>query len=42
MGAKTFFHSLEVKAVHGNRFSIRCSMRETIFEYIEIDCRAPQ
>ncbi|MFA0792496.1 IS3 family transposase, partial [Microbulbifer echini] len=35
--AETFFHSLKVEAIHGNRFPTRRLMRETIFEYIEID-----
>lgn len=33
--AESFFHSLKVEAVHGERFAIRESMRQTVFEYIE-------
>ncbi|WP_444896961.1 IS3 family transposase [Microbulbifer sp. SSSA005] len=35
--AETFFRSLKVEVIHGNRFPTRCLMRETVFEYIEID-----
>lgn len=35
--AETFFHSLKVEAVHGERFDTRQQMRKTMFEYIELD-----
>lgn len=35
--AESFFHSLKVEAIHGEKFSTRESMRETVFEYIELD-----
>lgn len=35
--AESFFHSLKVEAIHGERFSTREEMRQTVFEYIEID-----
>jgi len=35
--AESFFHSLKVEAVHGERFVTREVMRETVFEYIEVD-----
>jgi transposase InsO family protein len=35
--AESFFHSLKVEAIHGERFSSRESMRRTVFEYIETD-----
>ncbi|EDX29284.1 IS3 ORF2 [Escherichia coli B171] len=33
----TFFHSLKVECIHGERFSSREIMRETVFNYIECD-----
>lgn len=33
--AESFFHSLKVEAVHGERFASRASTRQTVFEYIE-------
>lgn len=33
--AESFFHSLKVEAIHGERFVTRQEMRETVFEYIE-------
>ena len=35
--AESFFHSLKVKAIHGERFATRESMRQAVFEYIETD-----
>ncbi|WP_420795638.1 IS3 family transposase [Isoalcanivorax pacificus] len=35
--AESFFHTLKVELVHGERFRTRQQMREAIFEYIEID-----
>lgn len=35
--AESFFHSLKVEAIHGERFTTRDSMRRTVFEYIEVD-----
>nr|WP_245006296.1 IS3 family transposase [Methylomonas koyamae] len=35
--AESFFHSLKVEAIHGERFSTRESMRQAVFEYIETD-----
>lgn len=35
--AESFFHSLKVEAIHGERFSTREQMRQTVFEYIEVD-----
>lgn len=35
--AESFFHSLKVEAIHGERFSTREAMRQTVFEYIETD-----
>ena len=34
--AESFFHSLKVEALHGERFVTRQAMREEVFEYIEI------
>ncbi|EJU2095552.1 integrase core domain-containing protein, partial [Escherichia coli] len=33
----TFFHSLKVECIHGERFSSREIMRATVFNYIECD-----
>lgn len=33
--AESFFHSLKVEAIHGERFATREMMRQTVFEYIE-------
>lgn len=33
--AESFFHSLKVEAIHGERFATRENMRQTVFEYIE-------
>jgi transposase InsO family protein len=35
--AESFFHTLKVEVVHGERFSTRELMRQTVFEYIEVD-----
>lgn len=35
--AESFFHSLKVEAIHGERFETREAMRQTVFEYIETD-----
>lgn len=35
--AESFFHSLKVEAIHGERFASRERMRETVFRYIEVD-----
>ena len=35
--AESFFHSLKVECIHGERFPTRSQMRQTVFEYIEVD-----
>lgn len=35
--AESFFHTLKVEAVHGEPIASRAEMRQTIFEYIEVD-----
>ncbi|MGQ7249300.1 IS3 family transposase [Halomonas sp. V046] len=35
--AESFFHSLKVEAIHGERFETRAAMRRKVFEYIELD-----
>ena len=35
--AESFFHTMKVEAVHGERFATREEMRHTVFEYIEVD-----
>lgn len=35
--SESFFHSLKVEALHGERFTTRAQMRERVFEYIEVD-----
>lgn len=35
--AGSFFHSLKVEAIHREVFTTRKSMREAVFEYIELD-----
>lgn len=35
--AESFFHSLKVEAIHGEKFRTREEMREVVFEYIEVD-----
>ena len=34
---ESFFHSLKVEAIHGERFATREEMLHTVFEYIEVD-----
>ena len=35
--AESFFHSLKVEAIQGERFQTREQMRHVVFEYIEVD-----
>ena len=35
--AESFFHSLKVEAIHGERFVTREVIRRAVFEYIEVD-----
>lgn len=35
--AESFFHTLKVEAIHGERFASRAVLRQTVFEYIEVD-----
>ncbi len=35
--AESFFHTLKVEAIHGEHFATREHMRQTVFEYIEVD-----
>lgn len=35
--AESFFHTLKVECIHGEQFINRARMRETVFEYIEVD-----
>lgn len=35
--SESFFHSMKVEAIHGERFETRQQIRETVFEYIEVD-----
>ena len=35
--AESFFHSLKVEAIHGERFSTRAAVKQAVFEYIEVD-----
>ena len=35
--AESFFHSLKVEAIHGERFVTRAAMKQTVFEYIEVN-----
>jgi len=35
--AESFFHTLKVELVHGERFLTRAHMRQMVFEYIEVD-----
>ena len=35
--AESFFHTLKVECIHGERFATREDMRQTVFEYIEVD-----
>jgi transposase InsO family protein len=40
--AESFFHSLKVEAIHGERFDTRETMRQTVFESIETDYLCPR
>lgn len=35
--AESFFHTLKVECIHGESFKTRASLREIVFEYIEVD-----
>ena len=35
--AESFFHSLKVEAIHGERFGTRDAIQRQVFEYIELD-----
>lgn len=35
--AESFFHTLKVEAIHGERFRTRDGMKLAVFEYIEVD-----
>ena len=35
--AESFFHTFKVEVIHGERFATREVMRQTVFEYIEVD-----
>jgi putative transposase len=35
--AESFFHSLKVEAIQGEKFATRQAMKEAVFEYIEVD-----
>lgn len=35
--AESFFHTMKVEVIHGERFAAREEMRQTVFEYIEVD-----
>jgi len=35
--AESFFHTLKVEAIHGERFPTRDGMKRAVFEYIEVD-----
>lgn len=35
--SESFFHSLNVEAIHGERFENRETIRQMVFEYIETD-----
>ena len=35
--AESFFHSMRVELIHGERFDTRKNMRQAVFEYIEVD-----
>jgi transposase InsO family protein len=35
--AESFFHSLKIEAIHGERFASRDELRQAVFQYIEID-----
>ena len=35
--SESFFHTLKVEVIHGERFATRADVRRTLFEYIEVD-----
>lgn len=35
--AASFFHTLKVECIHGERFAAREDMKQAVFEYIEVD-----
>jgi transposase InsO family protein len=35
--AESFFHTLKVETIHGERFATRVEMHSAVFEYIEVD-----
>jgi len=35
--AESFFHTLKVELIHGERFATRAQTRQCVFEYIEVD-----
>jgi transposase InsO family protein len=35
--AESFFHTMKVEVIHGERFATREEMRHTVFKYIEVD-----
>ena len=35
--AESFFHTMKVEIIHGEHFASRTEMRQTVFEYIEVD-----
>ena len=35
--AESFFHTIKVEAIHGEKFETRDKMRRVVFEYIEVD-----
>ena len=35
--AESFFHSMKVEAIHGERFAIREKIRQPVLEYIEVN-----
>jgi len=35
--AESFFHTLKVELIHGHRFAERETLRQAVFEYIEVD-----
>lgn len=37
---ESFFHTLIVECIHGERFANREVMRSTVFNYIECDCHS--
>jgi putative transposase len=35
--AESFFHTLKVELIHGEKFSTREELKHVVFEYIEVD-----